>query len=76
MGVVILLFLAPSVAAVTIGVLRARSRRGADRLPAPYVRYRPDLHPAVVLAELEVRQAYDALAWLYDTPTPSGPPAR
>ncbi|MEU9947015.1 hypothetical protein [Streptomyces sp. NPDC047939] len=77
MGIVILLCLAPSAAAVTVGALRARSRRPVARpLPEPYVRYRPDQHPAVVLAELEVRQMYAGLAGLYDTPTLSGPPAR
>lgn len=72
MGVVVLLCLAPSAAAVAVAALRCRSRA----LPAPYVAYRPDLHPAVVLAELEVRQTYRDLAPLYDTPTLSGPPAR
>lgn len=72
MGTVVLLCLAPSAAVVVIGALRARPRK----LPAPYVQYRPHLHPHVVLAELEVRQAYRELAALYDTPTLSGPPVR
>jgi len=72
MGIVVLLCLTPSAAAVVVGVLRARPRK----LPAPYVQYRPHLHPAVVRAELEVRQTYRDLAPLYDTPTLSGPPAR
>jgi hypothetical protein len=72
MGIVVLLCLAPSAAAVVVGVLRARPRR----LPEPYIRHRPHLHPAVVRAELEVRQAYREIAALYDTPTLSGPPAR
>ena len=45
-------------------------------LPEPYVRYRPDQHPAVLLAELEVRLAYPTLAPLYDTPAPTRHPAR
>ncbi|MFJ2279191.1 hypothetical protein ACIOEZ_34145 [Streptomyces sp. NPDC087866] len=77
MGVVILLCLAPSAAAVTVGVLRARSRTRHERhLPAPYVRHRPDRHRAVAVAETVVRDAYGDLAALYDTPTPFGPPAR
>lgn len=77
MGVVILLCLTPSAAVVTVGVLRARSRtRHERRLPGPYVRHRPDAHPAVLDAELLVQGAYGELAPLYDTPTPSGPPAR
>ncbi|WP_399559175.1 hypothetical protein OH809_45235 (plasmid) [Streptomyces sp. NBC_00873] len=72
MGIVVLLCLAPSAAAVVVGALRARPRA----LPEPYVQYRPHLHPHVVLAELEVRQAYRDLAPLYETPTLSGPPAR
>jgi hypothetical protein len=55
-----------------VGVLRMRTRE----LPEPYVRHRPHLHPQVVFAEFEVRQAYRDLAPLYDTPTLSGPPAR
>lgn len=72
MGIVVLLCLTPSAAAVVVGVLRARPRK----LPAPYVQYRPERHPAVILAELEVRQTYREIAGLYDTPTLSGPPAR
>ncbi|MFF1916198.1 hypothetical protein ACFVYE_32345 [Streptomyces sp. NPDC058239] len=72
MGIVVLLCLAPSAAVVAVGALRARPRK----LPDPYVAYRPHLHPAVVLAELEVRQAYRELAPLYETPTLSGLPAR
>ncbi|MFB7222380.1 hypothetical protein [Streptomyces sp. NPDC056227] len=72
MGIVVLLCLAPSAAAVVVGMLRARPRR----LPAPYVAYRPERNPAVILAELEVRQTYRDLAPLYETPTLSGPPAR
>lgn len=72
MGIVVLLCLAPSTAAVVIGALRARPRK----LPAPYVQYRPERNPAVILAEREIRQTYRALAPLYDTPTLSGPPAR
>jgi hypothetical protein len=55
-----------------VGVLRMRPRA----LPEPYVRYREHLHPAVVRAELEVRQTYRDLAPLYETPPLSGPPAR
>jgi hypothetical protein len=72
MGIVVLLCLAPSAAAVVVGVLRARPQK----LPAPYVQYRPERHPAVILAELEVRQTYREIGALYDTPTLSGPPAR
>ncbi|MEU6925486.1 hypothetical protein [Streptomyces sp. NPDC046631] len=72
MGIVVLLCLAPSAVVVAIGAFRARPRK----LPAPYVAYRPHLRPAVVLAELEVRQAYRDLELLYDTPTASGPPTR
>ncbi|MER5277712.1 hypothetical protein ABT025_18405 [Streptomyces sp. NPDC002809] len=75
MGAVVLLCLAPSAAAVAVAALRCRPAH-PRRLPEPYVRYRPELHPAVVLAELEVRQTYAGLAELYDTPTLSGPPAR
>ena len=72
MGTVVMLCLLPSAAVVAIGVLRARPRR----LPAEYVQYRPERNPAVILAELEVRQTFRELAPLYDTPTLSGPPAR
>ncbi|MFG2676953.1 hypothetical protein [Streptomyces sp. NPDC048445] len=72
MGTVVLLCLVPSAAAATAAALRCRPRR----LPEEYVRHRPHLHPAVMLAELEVRQSYTGLAELYDTPTLSGPPAR
>ncbi|MCX4792463.1 hypothetical protein OG369_42570 [Streptomyces sp. NBC_01221] len=72
MSIVVFLCLAPSAAVVVVGVLRARPRK----LPEPYVRHRPHLHPAVVLAELAVRQAYRELAPLYDTPALSRPPAR
>lgn len=72
MGTAVLLCLLPSTAAVVVGALRARPRR----LPAPYVQYRPERNPAVILAELEVRQTYRDLAPLYDTPPLSGPPAR
>ncbi|WP_331764809.1 hypothetical protein [Streptomyces sp. NBC_01238] len=72
MGIVALLCLAPSFAALAVGIWRARPRE----LPDPYVAHRPHLHPAVVLAELEVEQAYRELAPLYDTPTLSRPPAR
>ncbi|MFB7313016.1 hypothetical protein [Streptomyces sp. NPDC056192] len=72
MGTVVMLCLIPSAVAVAIGALRARPRR----LPAPYVQYRPERNPAVILAELEVRQTFRELAPLYDTPTLSGPPAR
>ncbi|MFI6653266.1 hypothetical protein ACIBI8_37460 [Streptomyces sp. NPDC050529] len=75
MGTVALLCLAPSAAGVVVAALRCRPAR-PRRLPEPYVRYRPEYHPAVVLAELEVRQTYQDLAGLYDTPTLSGPPAR
>ncbi|WP_392838637.1 hypothetical protein [Streptomyces sp. LN500] len=76
MGTVVELYLYAAGAAcalvLLVGIRRARPRE----LPEPYVRYRPHLHPHVVLAELEVRQAYRELAALYDTPTLSGPPAR
>ncbi|MFJ1900432.1 hypothetical protein [Streptomyces sp. NPDC088115] len=70
MGAVVLLCLTPSVVVAVVAVLRCRPRA----LPGPYVAHRPHLHPAVVLAELEVRQTYQDLAAPYDTPTPSGPP--
>ncbi|THA29156.1 hypothetical protein E6R18_24915 [Streptomyces sp. A1277] len=70
MGTVALLFLIPSFVVLAVGIWRCRPRP----LPEPYVRYRPHLHPAVVLAELEVRQTYRDLAPLYDTPPLSGPP--
>ncbi|MGW1814178.1 hypothetical protein ACWCQM_11530 [Streptomyces sp. NPDC002125] len=44
--------------------------------PEPYVRHRHAQHPAVVLAELEVRQAYPDLAALYEVPTQSEPARR
>ncbi|WP_331746669.1 hypothetical protein [Streptomyces sp. NBC_00842] len=72
MGIVVFLFLAPSFAALAVGIWRARPRELPDR----YVAHRPHLHPAVVQAELEVRQAYRDLELLYDTPTLSGPPTR
>lgn len=77
MGVVILLCLSPSVAAVVVGVLRSRSRTRWDArpsLPGAYAVYRPDRHPAVVAAEDELSRAYADLAALYETPTLSGPP--
>ncbi|MFE3381679.1 hypothetical protein [Streptomyces anulatus] len=46
--------------------------RRPQEAPAPYARYRPERNSAVVLAELEVRCAYTALAPLYETPAPSG----
>lgn len=44
--------------------------------PEPYVRHRPAQHPAVVLAELEVRQTYPRLATLHEVPTLSEPAHR
>ncbi|MFG2540712.1 hypothetical protein ACGFU4_36280 [Streptomyces sp. NPDC048511] len=41
--------------------------------PEPYVRHRPAQHPAVILAELEVRQTYPHIAALYEVPTQSEP---
>lgn len=72
MGIAVLLCLAPSAAAVTVAALRCRPRT----LPAPYVAYRPDRHPAVIQAEAGLRQTYADLAPLYDAPTLPGPPAR
>ncbi|WP_331763209.1 hypothetical protein OG571_47645 (plasmid) [Streptomyces sp. NBC_01369] len=63
---------AASALVLLVDVLRMRPRD----LPEPYVRYREHLHPAVVRAELEVRQEYRELAPLYETPTRFGPPAR
>ncbi|WP_329203798.1 hypothetical protein [Streptomyces sp. NBC_01435] len=70
MGIVALQLLAPSFAALAVGIWRARPRK----LPDPYVAHQP--HPAVVPAEFEVRQAYRDLELLYDTPTASGSPTR
>ncbi|MFJ3699461.1 hypothetical protein ACIPW9_35955 [Streptomyces sp. NPDC090052] len=68
MGAIVLLILTPSFIVVALGIWRARPRQ----LPAPYAAYRPHLHPAVLLAEREVRLTYTELAPLYDTPpTPS-----
>ncbi|MFJ1827386.1 hypothetical protein [Streptomyces sp. NPDC088178] len=72
MGIVALLFLAPIFAALAVGIWRARPRK----LPDPSVAHQPHPHPAVVLAEFEVRQAYRELELLYDTPTAPGPPTR
>ncbi|WP_097964923.1 hypothetical protein [Streptomyces sp. or20] len=47
-----------------------------QEVPAPYARYRPERNSAVVLAELEVRLAYDGLAELYEAPAPTGPAPR
>jgi hypothetical protein len=41
--------------------------------PEPYALHRPDRHPAVAVAELEVRQSYPHLAALYEVPTQSEP---
>lgn len=77
MGIVVVLYLSLSVLASTpFGVAAWRYWRSPEPLPAPYVQYRPERHPAVILAELEVRQTYREIAALYDTPTLSGPPAR
>ncbi|MER6602580.1 hypothetical protein [Streptomyces parvus] len=73
MGVV-LLYLSLSFAVSApfgVAVWRYLARRPQE-VPAPYARYRPERNSAVVLAELEVRCAYTALAPLYEPPTPTG----
>jgi hypothetical protein len=70
------LYLYASGAACALTLTAAALRLRPRELPEPYVRHRPHLHPAVVVAEFEVRQTYRDLAPLYDTPTLSGPPAR
>jgi hypothetical protein len=77
MGTAVVLYLSlAALASTPFGVAACRHWLSSEPLPEPYVRHRPHLHPAVVLAELEVRQAYREIGALYDTPTLSGPPAR
>ena len=65
-------------AAAPFGVALSRLLLGRMReVPHEYARHRrPDLVPAVVLAELEVRQTYPHLADLYEVPTLSEPAHR
>lgn len=58
-----------------VAVWRCLCRRPVE-VPAPYARYRPERNSAVVLAELEVRCTYTALAELYEAPAPTGPAPR
>ncbi|WP_399553901.1 hypothetical protein OG473_39595 (plasmid) [Streptomyces anulatus] len=77
MGVV-LLYLSGSLllsAPFGVAVWRCLARRPAE-VPTPYARYRPERNSAVVLAELEVRLAYDGLAPLYEAPAPTVPAPR
>lgn len=76
MGAVLLYLSGSLLLSAPFGVAVWRCLCRPAEVPAPYVRYRPERHPAVVLAELEVRLAYDGLARLYDTPAPTGPAPR
>ena len=60
-------------AAAPFGFALSRLLAGRMRgVPYEYARHRrPDLVPAVVLAELEVRYAYPRIAALYEVPTQS-----